>query len=420
MLDRFPALDTLHRGLRQRLEALQAAGEETAWYALPYSVRWAPEIMQAYALILAAASDVEDEDPDFADYLSLRARDILSDNYEGGDAAWVRGRFGHLNAQIGSYEVYPDSLYGVKSFFSLSILARDTRKSAELSAALGSLQAIQDALPAAPERKIQSEISVGVYNVIADFGQSRSANTATILPNDADHTRKYGRTILLRYNIMSNPGLFEDSQATFQAALKPEFAADLTIDGPFYRTLWHEVGHYLGVDMTTDGRELNEALSPWGSHYEELKADLVSAFTSAQLNASGQMGDALFRSVQAASVLRTLQKNRPRIAEQPYQAMQLMQFNYFLESGLLVFDPADARLLVDYARYNDVIREMLGDVLRIQLSGDARQATEFIEKYTNWTPELHERLAERLRDASRYRFVTVRYKAVNGDNRDGS
>jgi len=55
---------------------------------------------------------------------------------------------------------------------------------------------------------------------------------------------------------------------------------------------------------------------------------------------------------------------------------------------------------------------MLGEVLAIQLSGDARRAAEFIGKYTTWTPELHETLAMRLRDASRYRFVTVRYKSL--------
>lgn len=414
-LDRFPVLDDMHHGLRNRLKALRTGEDDAPWYALPYSVRWAPDIMRAYRLLLAAADDIRDEDADFAAYLTLRARDIISDDYEGGDAAWVRGRFRNLNAQIGSYEVYADSLYGVKSFFSLNVLIRDREKSNELSSAMGGLQDIQDSLPVGAGRKIQSDISVGVYNIIADFGQSRGANTATILPNDADHTRKYGRTILLRYNIMANPGLFEDRKEAFQTAVKEEHANDLTLDGPFYRTLWHEVGHYLGVDKTTDGRELNEALSPWGSHYEEMKADLVSAFTSAHLNANGEMNDDVFRSVQAASVLRVLQKNQPRTNEQPYQTMQLMQMNYFLEYGLLSFDPSSARLEIHYDRYNEVISQMLKDVLEIQQKGDSQQAGEFIQKYIDWTPGLHARLAQRLRESSRYRFVTVRYKALLND-----
>jgi hypothetical protein len=414
-LARYTVLDTLHPGLRQRLELLLDGKDDAPWYALPYSVRWAPEIIRAYELINAAAADVREEDPDFSAYLLLRARDLLTDNYEAGDASWVRGKFQHLNAQIGSYEVYADSLYGVKSFWSMNVLLRDVEKSNELSAALGGLQAIQDSLPVGSGRKIQQDIPVGVYNIIADFGQSRGGNTASILPNDAAHTRKYGRTILLRYNIMANPELFEGRKESFQAAVKPEFADDLTLEGPFYRTLWHEVGHYLGVDQTNEGRELNEALSPWGSHYEEMKADLVSGFTSAHWNATGVMNDDVFRSVQAASVLRVLQKSQPRTREQPYQTMQLMQMNYFLEHGLLSFDPVDAKLSIHYDRYQAVIASLLEDVLNIQQQGDSQLAADFINKYISWTPELHEPLAQQLRDASTYRFLMVRYQALLDD-----
>lgn len=412
MLDHYPLLDGLHPGLRSQLEALRSAEDETTVYALPYSVRWPAGIMEIYTLLIGASADVAADDPDLAAYLSLRARDLVSDNYEGGDAAWVRGQFKHLNAQIGSYEVYGDALYGVKSFFSLNILVRDEQKSRELSAALQGLQAIQDSLPLGAGRKIQQDIPVGVYNIIADFGQSRGSNTATILPNDANHSRKYGRTILLRYNIMTHPDLFMDSKAKYTLAVAPEFANDLSLEGPFYRTLWHEVGHYLGVDSTQDGRELNQALSPWGSHYEELKADLVSLFTSAQMNRDGLMSDTLLRSVQAGGILRVLQNNQPRTADQPYQTMQLMQMNYFLEQGLLSFDEETARLSINYAAYEPVAAKMLGEVLAIQAAGDSERARTFIERYTSWTPELHERLAERLRNSAKFRYRMVKYKAL--------
>ena len=104
-----------------------------------------------------------------------------------------------------------------------------------------------------------------------------------------------------------------------------------------------------------------------------------------------------------------------RTNEQPYQTMQLMQMNYFLEHGLLSFDPSSARLEIHYDRYKDVIRQMLNDVLKLQQQGDSQQAGEFIKNYTSWTPELHGRLAERLRSSSRYRFVMVSYKALSDD-----
>ena len=213
---------------------------------------------------------------------------------------------------------------------------------------------------------------------------------------------------------MANPDLFKDKTEVFQAAVTKQHANDLTLDGPFYRTLWHEVGHYLAVDKTSDGRDLNEALSPWGSHYEEMKADLVSAFTSTHLNKTGVMDDAVYRSVQAAAVLRVLQKNQPR-PDQPYQTMQLMQMNYFLEYGFLSFDETSARLEIHYDQFDQTTTRMLEDVLRTQQEGNSRQASDFIKKYTTWTPELHERLAQRLRDSSRYRYLMVNYKALMGE-----
>ena len=113
------------------------------------------------------------------------------------------------------------------------------------------LQAIEDALPYDRRKRVREDIPVGVYDVIADFGQSRGGNTATILPNDALHARRYGRTILLRANIMRSPEIFAGGRCGLAGGGRAgPFAADLTADSNFHRTLWHEVGHYLGVDRT--------------------------------------------------------------------------------------------------------------------------------------------------------------------------
>ena len=78
--------------------------------------------------------------------------------HEGGDAAWVTGDFKRLNAQIGSYETYDDALFGVKTFFSMNVLLRDSERSAALSQALTNLQSIEDRLPYESERIVRSEI----------------------------------------------------------------------------------------------------------------------------------------------------------------------------------------------------------------------------------------------------------------------
>jgi len=55
---------------------------------------------------------------------------------------------------------------------------------------------------------------------------------------------------------VARPGGIEEVSAEIAAAVGEDQAKELTSDGNFYRTLWHEVGHYLGVDQTKDGRDL--------------------------------------------------------------------------------------------------------------------------------------------------------------------
>ncbi len=262
-----------------------------------------------------------------------RARDLLSDDYESGDAAWLKGRFRNLNAQIGAYETYDDELIGTRAFYGLSLLATRIQESAALREAMKGIQALEDLLPYERRKKVQEDIPVGVYDVIADFGQTRGGNTATNLPNEAYLVERYGSIILLRANIMRNPDIFAGSGDIFGAAIVPEQAAHLTADANFYRTLWHEVGHYLGPDVTASGETL-DVIGADANLIEELKADLVSLFVAKELRRRDYYTADQLRAVYASGILRTLQNNKPR-REQPYNMMQLMQWNWFLDRGVL-------------------------------------------------------------------------------------
>jgi len=375
-LRKYPVLDTLHPGLKGRLVYERGPG---AFYAVPYSVAYADELMKAYRLLNEAADILQPDDEEFARYLRNRARDLLSDDYESGDAAWVTGHFKNLNAQIGSYETYDDELYGVKTFFGFSLLSTRQRETSALRQAMRGLQALEDALPYDHHKRVREDIPVGVYDVVADFGQTRGGNTATILPNESYLARRYGRTILLRANIMRDQNIFEAASGTLAAAIGAEQAGALNPDGNFYRTLWHEVGHYLGVDRTKDDRDLDEALQEDSSVLEEMKADLVSLFVAEALRRQGYYTDAQLKSVYAGGILRVLQNNKPR-RDQPYNTMQLMQWTFFLENGLLTFDPASKTLRIHYDKYHDVVGKMLARTLDVQYQGDKAAADQFIDQ----------------------------------------
>jgi hypothetical protein len=410
-LRRHPVLDTLHPGLRARLDQLARRPDPRMLYGLPYSVRWADQMIRAHTLLNEAADAVEGDDWEFARFLRNRARDLLSDDYESGDAAWITGDFRNLNAQIGAYETYDDELTGTRAFYSLNVLAARAEEGAALRAALQGIQAIEDALPYDRRKRVREDIPVGVYDVVADFAQSRGGNTATILPNEAYLARRYGRTILLRANIMRSPAIFGAGSAVWQAVTAPEHHGHLTADSNFHRTLWHEIGHYLGVDRTRDGRDLDVALGADANLVEEMKADLVSLFAGRQLAQNGYFTADQLRSHYASGIFRTLNNNRPR-RDQPYQTMQLMQFNWFMDRGVLRLDPGSLRLSIGYGRYHNAVEALLREVLALQDAGDPARTDAFIARWARWDEDLHGRLAENIRAQQRYRYRLFTYAAL--------
>ncbi|HEV2912716.1 MAG TPA: hypothetical protein VGX92_05310 [Pyrinomonadaceae bacterium] len=404
-------LDTLHPGLGPKLEGLIARRDAKGFYAVPYSVAYADQLIRAHALLNEAAAALQKDDEEFARYLRNRSRDLLSDDYESGDAAWVTGRFKNLNAQIGSYETYDDELFGVKTFFAFSLLSLRRQETEELRKAMRGLQALEDSLPYEHHKKVKEDIPVGVYDVIADFAQARGTNTATILPNESYLARRYGRTILLRSNIMRHPDIFEGTSRGWKAAVANPHGDELTSGGSFYRTLWHEVGHYLGVDLTKDGRDLDAALMEDSSLLEEMKADLVSLFVAEALRKQGYYTDDQLRALYASGINRVLQNNKPR-RDQPYNTMQLMQWNFFLENGVLSFDRQTGKLDIHYEKYHETVGKLLAKVLEVQYEGDKANADRFIDQYTTWDESLHGAVARSIRDQQGYRFRLVRYSAL--------
>ena len=69
--------------------------------------------------------------------------------------------------------------------------------------------------------------------------------------------------------------------------------------------------------------------------------------------------------------------------------MQLMQWNFYLENGLLSFDPATKTLRVNYDKYHDVVGKMLEKTLAVQYEGDKAASDKFIDQYTKWDENLH-------------------------------
>jgi hypothetical protein len=141
-----------------------------------------------------------------------------------------------------------------------------------------------------------------------------------------------------------------------------------------------------------------------------MKSDLVSLFAYRRLETKGLVTKAALRDVEASGILRTLNLNRPR-RDQPYQTMQLAQFNFFLDKGLLA-SGADGRLSIRYERYDETVTALLREVLALQRGGDPKATEAFFTRWTTWTDPLHEALGRRLAAAEGPRYRIVRYAAL--------
>jgi hypothetical protein len=92
--------------------------------------------------------------------------------------------------------------------------------------------------------------------------------------------------------------------------------------------------------------------------------------------------------------------------------MQLIQWNWFLDQGVLRF--AGDRLQIDYGRYAAAVESLLREVLALQRQGDRAAANAFVERWTAWRADLHERIAQRMRDTETARFTLITYETLDG------
>lgn len=92
--------------------------------------------------------------------------------------------------------------------------------------------------------------------------------------------------------------------------------------------------------------------------------------------------------------------------------MQLMQWNFYLENGLLSFDASTKMLRVHYDKYHEVVGKMLEKTLAVQYEGDKAASDKFIDQYTKWDENLQGAIAASIRAQQRYRFRVFKYAAL--------
>ncbi len=99
--------------------------------SIPYSEAYAAPLQKA-AELLRKASELADN-PAFANYLSLRADALLSDDYLASDMAWMDMKTNPIELVIGPIESYEDQLFGYRAAFEAYVLIKDMAWSEKLA-----------------------------------------------------------------------------------------------------------------------------------------------------------------------------------------------------------------------------------------------------------------------------------------------
>ena len=366
--------------------------------AIPYHVEYR-EFVEAMAQDLREAATLSD-DPAFAKFLRLRAAALLTDDYYASDIAWLDLENPKFDVVFAPYEVYDDSLLGVKTTYGASLMIRNDAESEKLALYQKYVPDLQEALPLpaadlpskrgkqSPMEVVDSPYRAGDllhgYQAVADN-----------LPNDPRIHEEKGSKKIFWKNFM-------DARVNYiilplaQRTMRPDQAAMASGEGYLADTIMHEISHGLGPAFahTAQGKvQINEAIGSSYSALEESKADVVGEFCYGWLIDHSvlpkERRDITYASY-VAGIFRTV---RFGVAES-HGAGEIMQFNYYLEQGAIRRDPATGLYVIDFEKMPAAIASLAKELLEQEATGDRARTDAWFKKYGEMPAELGALLAK--------------------------
>jgi hypothetical protein len=365
--------------------------------AVPYHVAYRTWLVPAARALNEAAA--LSEDSRFANFLRLRAKALLDDDYYASDIAWIDLEDPKFDVIFAPYEVYLDDLLGVKTSYGAAVMIRNEEESQKLALFQKYVPAIQDALPIAPEdrpSKAGHRSPMEVMDTPFRAGDLRHGYQAVAdnLPNDPRiHQEKGSKKIFFKN--------FMDARVTYvvlaiaKRLLRVDQAAQASGDGYLATTMMHEISHELGpsYSRTPKGRmQINEAIGPAYSGLEEAKADVVGMFGLDWLIEHGAMPKEKRMEYYASYVGGIFRTVRFGIAEAHGRA-EMMEFNYLVERGAITREPGSGRYAINIERIPAAIASLAKELLEMEATGDRARVEAWFAKYDRMPDDLAKSLA---------------------------
>ena len=359
--------------------------------AVPYSQEYKQWLEPAAKLLEQAAAKTSNAS--LKRFLSLRAQAFRNDDYFQSELAWMDLEGTPIEVAIGPYEVYTDELYGRKTAFEAFVTLKDPRESQALDVYKGHLREMEANLPV--EEKYKNfqrgfESPIAVADQVHGGGDNVPGvqTVAFNLPNDEKvREAKGAKKVILRNVLGAKYDRILKPMASL--VLVPNQASDVTQRYMFMETLFHELSHSLGPgSITVDGRKttVDQELKEIAGGFEEAKADVMGAYNILHMMDEGVIPDAERNQIRATYVAGLFRAMRFGIGE-AHGRGAAMQYRYLRQKGVLVWDKQAKRFRIDPNRIDLAIRDLVGEIVRLQGNGDYAGTKAFLDKYAVLDPE---------------------------------
>ncbi len=374
--------------------------EGEALVDVPYHAAYAEQVEPLAAALRRAADLAEDEG--FARCLRLKADAVLSDDYFDADTAWIKMLGNEFDITIGPFEVYEDGLMGNKAAYEGSVEIVDREESARLEIYQQHLGQMEAHLPYDDRYKPQDPGLTATFSIVRDiyrggFLRVGYQAVAASLPNDPRVTETVGSKKTFWKNF------FEARVNRVILPIARELVVEDQVDDVepqafFDVVLLHEIAHALGPRYahTADGRvPINRALTTHYTWIEEAKATAAGLDCLSYLIEAGVTDPSLRHRYYASylgSIFRTIRFG----TSEAHGLAALVELNYFLGNGGIVYHEAVDRYAVDYETLPGKVTALAEELLMIEATGDVAAAQALRDRYGQAGPELSTAL-ERVR-----------------------
>lgn len=343
--------------------------------AVPYHVAYAEPLERAAGLLRAAAELADNAS--LKEFLELRARSLLSDDYFDSEVAWMRLSGNLVDPTLGPYEVYEDGLMGWKAAYEAFIGIRDPGASADLAVLVEHLPDLEAALPIdeafkSPDRSFASPLSV--VDLIYAAGDARRGvmTLAFNLPNDPRVSEQHGTKKVMLRNVID--AKFENVLVPIaERVLEPALAAEIEARPFTTLVVMHELAHGLGPRLVHGTEEpVSVRLAADYSAIEEAKADVVGVLSLAHLADAGVYTPEFRRQVYIGSVAGLFRCVRFGTEEAHGKGCSL-QLRHLMDARAIT-PGTDGRFGIDFERIHGAYEELARALLTIEATGDAPRA----------------------------------------------